>query len=349
MNKRNLAVRVTATVLSAMLLALAGCGASTGKSAGSVNFTAAAEDMGNGNGTEAYSMQQDSALGEESGEGQTEASSETAQTPVTGQESAAEISRKIVYSGNAQIQTKNYDTAKKQMLQLVEDCGGFIKDQSETTDSDSGYYYASEDEFDRDNARRIWSLTVRIPSKNFDRFFDGAGKIDGKITERSSNSQDLTRTYQDNEDRLRALRTEQDRLLELLKKAENVADMITIEDKLADVRARIAELSRKNNQIDYDVSYSTVDVTLREVKFYSPQKISYAEQLRNAFEDSGETFVNAMQQLLIVLIYLLPFIIVLVLVLLIAAIIFTVRKIKRRRSRQNKTIPGTKSESEKKP
>ena len=49
MNKRNLAVRVTATVLSAMLLALAGCGASTGKSAGSVNFTAAAEDMGNGN------------------------------------------------------------------------------------------------------------------------------------------------------------------------------------------------------------------------------------------------------------------------------------------------------------
>ncbi len=74
MNKRNLAVRVTATVLSAMLLALAGCGASTGKSAGSVNFTAAAEDMGNGNGTEAYSMQQDSALGEESGEGQTEAS-----------------------------------------------------------------------------------------------------------------------------------------------------------------------------------------------------------------------------------------------------------------------------------
>ena len=347
MNKRNLAVRVTATVLSAMLLALAGCGASTGKSAGSVNFTAAAEDMGNGNGTEAYSMQQDSALGEESGEGQTEASSETAQTPVTGQESAAEISRKIVYSGNAQIQTKNYDTAKKQMLQLVEDCGGFIKDQSETTDSDSGYYYASEDEFDRDNARRIWSLTVRIPSKNFDRFFDGAGKIDGKITERSSNSQDLTRTYQDNEDRLRALRTEQDRLLELLKKAENVADMITIEDKLADVRARIAELSRKNNQIDYDVSYSTVDVTLREVKFYSPQKISYAEQLRNAFEDSGETFANAMQQLLIVLIYLLPFIIVLV--LLIAAIIFTVRKIKRRRSRQNKTIPGTKSESEKKP
>ena len=304
MNKRNLAVRVTATVLSAMLLALAGCGASTGKSAGSVNFTAAAEDMGNGNGTEAYSMQQDSALGEESGEGQTEASSETAQTPVTGQESAAEISRKIVYSGNAQIQTKNYDTAKKQMLQLVEDCGGFIKDQSETTDSDSGYYYASEDEFDRDNARRIWSLTVRIPSKK-------------------------------------------DRLLELLKKAENVADMITIEDKLADVRARIAELSRKNNQIDYDVSYSTVDVTLREVKFYSPQKISYAEQLRNAFEDSGETFVNAMQQLLIVLIYLLPFIIVLV--LLIAAIIFTVRKIKRRRSRQNKTIPGTKSESEKKP
>ena len=151
MNKRNLAVRVTATVLSAMLLALAGCGASTGKSAGSVNFTAAAEDMGNGNGTEAYSMQQDSALGEESGEGQTEASSETAQTPVTGQESTTEISRKIVYSGNAQIQTKNYDTAKKQMLQLVEDCGGFIKDQSETTDSDSGYYYASEDEFDRDN------------------------------------------------------------------------------------------------------------------------------------------------------------------------------------------------------
>ena len=347
MNKRNLAVRVTATVLSAMLLALAGCGASTGKSAGSVNFTAAAEDMGNGNGTEAYSMQQDSALGEESGEGQTEASSETAQTPVTGQESTTEISRKIVYSGNAQIQTKNYDTAKKQMLQLVEDCGGFIKDQSETTDSDSGYYYASEDEFDRDNARRIWSLTVRVPSKNFDRFFDGAGKIDGKITERSSNSQDLTRTYQDNEDRLRALRTEQDRLLELLKKAENVADMITIEDKLADVRARIAELSRKNNQIDYDVSYSTVDVTLREVKFYSPQKISYAERLRNAFEDSGETFVNAMQQLLIVLIYLLPFIIVLV--LLIAAIIFTVRKIKRRRSRQNTTIPGTKSESEKKP
>lgn len=344
MKKRNLAVRATAVVLSAMLLMLAGCGASAGKSAGTVNFTAAAEDTGNTAGTEAYSMQQDSALYEGSGEGQTEDASETVQTPVTGQESAAEISRKIVYSGNAQIQTKNYDTAKKQMLQLVEDCGGFIKDQSETSDSDSGYYYVSEDDFDRENAQRIWSLTVRIPSKNFERFFDGAGKIDGKITERSSNSQDLTRTYQDNEDRLRALRTEQDRLLELLKKADNVADMITIEDKLADVRARIAELSRKNNQIDYDVSYSTVDVTLREVKFYSPQKISYAERLRNAFEDSGETFASSMQQLLIVLIYLLPFVIVLALLVLV--IIFIVRRIRnRRRSRQNKTIPESKTES----
>ena len=342
-------------VLLAALCILAGCGArSAGSDPETAKFAAAPEaEERSGTDVEMASLSNASVLSasekdmedssytgsdeEDSAEGETENTA----VDFSGEESAAELSRKIVYTGSAQIQTRHYDRAKAQMQKLIKDCGGFISDQSESTNNGWGYSYETESDFDQNEAERVWSLTARIPSGNFDKFFDGADRIDGKVIDKSSSSQDMTRSYSDNQDRLRALRTEQDRLLELLEKADNVADMITIEDKLADVRAEIATLTRSNQKIDYDVSYSTVTVTMDEVKFYSPDKVTFAERIRSALSDSGRRFVSFMQNLLIALVYLLPYLAIA------AAVISAAVKIRgtvRKKKKEKENVANTRGE-----
>ena len=119
----------------------------------------------------------------------------------------------------------------------------------------------------------------------------------------------------------------------LLGKADNVADMITIEDKLADVRAEIASLTRSSQKIDYDVSYSTVTVTMDEVKFYRPDKVSFTERIRSALTDSGKRFVSFLQNLLIALVYLLPYLVIAAAVILVAV---KIRRAVRRKRRSGK-------------
>ena len=225
--KRRRGGKAIALMLAALCM-LAGCGAQqASNSMGTAKFAAVpeAEERGGTDG-EMASLSNASALSasgenmessshagsdeEDSAEGETENTA----VDFSGEESAAELSRKIVYTGSAQIQTRHYDRAKAQMQKLIEDCGGFISDQSESTNSGWGYSYDTESDFDQSEAERVWSLTARIPSGNFGKFFDGADQIDGKVIDKSSSSQDMTRSYSDNQDRLKALRTEQDRLLE---------------------------------------------------------------------------------------------------------------------------------------
>ena len=78
--------------------------------------------------------------------------------------------------------------------------------------------------------------------------------------------------------------------MEMMAIAETVEDIIAIEDKLSDIRYRIDSLQTSLNNWDRRVSYSTLHLSLEEVREYTTdeKKISYGQELWNAFTDAIE-------------------------------------------------------------
>lgn len=108
-------------------------------------------------------------------------------------------------------------------------------------------------------------FSVRVPAKSLDDFLDSfGGKIN--ITYRNDNIRDVTEEYDDTESRIATLKIEEEKLNELMSKAKNVEDMIKIEEKLSDVRSELQNISRRLKRLDRQVTYSTVSLTIYEVK-----------------------------------------------------------------------------------
>ena len=113
-------------------------------------------------------------------------------------------------------------------------------------------------------------------------------------------TENVTAQYYDTQARLTAYEAQEARLVEMMAIAETVEDIIAIEDTLSDIRYRIDSLQTSLNNWDRRVSYSTLHLSLEEVREYTPdeKKISYGEELWNAFIDAidgvGDFFKNAL-------------------------------------------------------
>ena len=57
----------------------------------------------------------------------------------------------------------------------------------------------------------------------------------------------------------------------MLEKAETVADMITIESRLSEVRYNIESVTSQLNNWQHQVDYSTINLSIYEVKELSPE------------------------------------------------------------------------------
>lgn len=213
---------------------------------------------------------------------------------------------KIIYSADATVETTDFDRSIAELNDMIKQYGGWIESSSI---NGSNYYNKSRG----NSSTRSASYTVRIPSENFQTLMSGLSTL-GNIPYTHTYTQNVTAQYYDTQARLTAYQAQETRLLEMMEIAETVEDIITIEDKLAEVRYMIESLQSSLNNWDRRVNYSTVDVTVNEVREYtpsSPVKITYAQRLKNAFVDSIEGAVEFLQDLLVFLVSMIPTIVIL--------------------------------------
>lgn len=342
MRKRSFNCVILTVSLAAMILA--GCGAASGSSSstssavtmnamdtGTYSESASEDSVASSAGfaaASAYSA--DDSYGNDSSS--SDSASDDAAAAVSDDDTAQDIQKKIIYTADVSVQTNDYDTARSQLTDLISQYDGFVESSSEY---DNGSDTVRE---------RSYYVTAKIPSKDFDSFMTGISTLSGKVTSQNITSDDMTRTYSDNADRIEALETEQETLLELLAKADSVDSMIAIQKELTDVRAELAQLHHANSGIDYNVQYSTVNISLEEVASYEPERITFGERIRNAFGESGASFVDFLQNLLVAIIFLLPYIILIIVIVLIIRRIIRKRKLKKGQARKK----GQKQEDEQK-
>lgn len=203
----------------------------------------------------------------------------------------ADTGRKIVYTAYLSMEATDFDGARDALLAAVEANGAYLEYTDQSGSAKEGSRYAS--------------YTVRVPADNYRAFLEAAGEA-GSLLSMSESAQDITSGYIDVEARLSALENQRDRLNELADKAETTADLLEIESQLSDVQYQLESYTRQLRSMDDQISYSTVEVSLREVATLTPSGVTFGERLRDAFTGGLDAFVGFVQGVILLAVYLLP-------------------------------------------
>ena len=265
-----------------------------------------------------------------------------------GSEAPEENPEKIIYSGDATVETTEFDKSIADLEAMIEREGGFIQSSS----VNGSNYYDSARGY---TSRRSASYTVRVPSGKFSDIMSRLSTF-GNVPYTYTYTENVTAQYYDVQARLQALQAQETRLVEMMKIAETVEDIITIEDKLTDVRYRIDSLQSSLNNWDRRVAYSTLNITVKEVQVYTPEKltkISYGEELWRAFTDALRNAGQFFKDLLVFLVSAIPTLVILAALFLLfrplLRKLFSGMKKRRsaRKAGKSETIQDAKIESEK--
>lgn len=184
-------------------------------------------------------------------------SEETFDSTGTGSESIVESpspsGRKLIRRFELNVETLEFDAFVSSVKQKVAEYGGYI--ESSSVSGNSYYSYGSRDA----------SFVCRVPSDRLDEFVNTVGGL-GNVTYCYEDSDDVTLNYVDVEARVASLQTEYDRLLELLAEAENIDSIVVLEERLSEVRYQLESYKSQLRTYDNLIDYSTVDLTVMEVK-----------------------------------------------------------------------------------
>ena len=303
-NKHWLAAALAAALFAGLFT---GCGASSGATATS---SAAIQEV-------AGAAMEDAANGTGSGAGVTDLDS-GALTP--------QDSRKIIYNATLWLETKQFDQASADLLEAASQAGAYVQ--------------SSESSGSAERGNRSVYYTLRVPAENYSEFLNAAAQA-ANLIRRSESSQDVTAEYVDLEARLASLEQQRQRLDELAAQAESLEDLLAIESQRSEVQYQIESYTGQMNVLQDQISYSTVDVYLDEVTELTPQSPSFVSRVGSAFRGSWNGFVSVVQELVIGLIYLLPFLVVAAVV--IALVVLLARRAAKKRPQP---VPPKHSEEE---
>lgn len=159
---------------------------------------------------------------------------------------------KMVKTFSLSIETKNINKVKNDILDKINEDGGII----------DGFY--TYNYFGNELA---YNYTLRIPTDKIDAaiiYFKSLGIIKNE----SSSGIDMGEQYADNQSRLTNLYARRDRLRKMMEsKTEKLADVIAVDRELSNVQNEIEALENTNKNIDNNVLYSRLELSiLPEVK-----------------------------------------------------------------------------------
>lgn len=247
-----------------------------------------------------------------------------------------ETSRKLIKTVNILAETEDFDTLVPGLQKQVEALGGYIEYISVY---DVHSYYVEEQQV----KQRCANVTARVPKEKLDGFLAQVGE-QTNITSRSENVEDVTLQYVDLESHKKALVTEQDRLLALMEKAETVEDIIAIEGRLSEVRYQLESMESQLRTYDNRIDYSTVELTITEVRKYSPpQEATVWQRIESGFMKSLDDIGFGIRDFAIGFVIDIPYIVLWLIGIVVAVIVVRILwKVWKKRRAKRAAVRGEK-------
>ena len=224
----------------------------------------------------------------------------------------APAEKKIIRTASMTIATQTFEDSLNALKSACEGQGGWIESSSESTNSYSGL--------------RTAYLTLRIPQDGLDAYLAGTEGL-GRVTSKSESAQDVTASYQDTQTRLNTQLALMERLQALITESGDLSDLLALESQIADTQYMIDSLQSSLNSTDRQVSYSTVNVTLKEEKTVelTDTTVSFGERILSAVAVGWEAFTGFLGDMVVFLVAALPFMVI------VAVVVIVIKLIRRRR------------------
>lgn len=220
----------------------------------------------------------------------------------SGKEVVAEpAQRKIIKTYRLNAETKSFDDAVRTVESMVAEKGGYVESSTLT---DRGLNNTS------DSYCRTASYVLRIPAEQADAFVNAVGDT-LHVTSNTSSVEDISDSYYTVEAALEELLAERDSLLAMMSSLDEKSDYnfwLTLQQRLSEVKQKIAVYQAQLNNYDSKVAYSTVNLSINEVINYSERAESnrFGSRLGAAFRESWISFWEGCQGFVIFLVSAFP-------------------------------------------
>lgn len=315
--------RLLALFLSVLLMlsALAACGAKSATS------DAAATDTAQSTGSAAME-ENGMAMDMGTAEAAPEAPAENTDGNDAGDSTSVQpdlSEQKIIYSADVTVETLEFDKALEALEQMISELGGFAESANVSGNS----------RYDSDGAVQITDraayYTIRVPADRFQEALDRTGSI-GNVISATEDAQNVTSQFIDQEARQTSLEVQEQRLLELLAQAADVDTLVTLEARLSEVRYEIESIERTLRNMQNQVDYSTITLSLYEVAVYTPTasvQRTFGQRVSDALSGGWSNFTRTMEDLFIGILYSLPAL--LLLAVIVVVVVVVIRRVRRGR------------------
>lgn len=257
---------------------------------------------------------------------------------------------KMVYEAYLEIETLDFDSTYNKLIELVEENGGRI--ESEQFDSSYSSYTNNNRARDGYHTTKVDYLVIRIPAKNYKAFIE-SDKTLGNIVGKTQSLDNISQQYYSTETKVELLEGQLEyykHQLEIVE--ENMMDytdydyvigtMIELEDRIIAVQNEINGYKNNIVTMDNQVEYSTITLTLTEVKEYTditPVKEedpdTFGNRVKNVAKNALHGFCSFLETILFGIMYALPYIIVVAVLTIITVVIV---KCKNKKNKKKKGI-----------
>ncbi len=181
---------------------------------------------------------------------------------------AIEISKKLIKNGSISFRTSNLVKTKSFIIDAMNKLGGYISNENTSAEG----------------KRNTISLTVRIPSNNFESLLQAIESENSKIDYRNVYVEDVTQDFIDIEARLSTKKELEQKYIGLLQNAKTVSDILEIEKQMGELRSDIESYEGRLRYLSKQVNHSTLNIT-----FYDHnQNFGFAGKFENGLK-SGWT------------------------------------------------------------
>ena len=236
---------------------------------------------------------------------------------------------KIIKIANAEMSTAEYDKFLSDLYAKITEFEGYTDGE---TFSGSGKY-------------RRATVTVRIPAARHEEFKSALSGL-GTMTYYSAEKQDVTLTYAVLKSEVETLSAEieiVEELFEIAKTNGDLNEISNIEQKLTDLRLRVAQANAKLSVYDNSIAYSTIYLTVYErtvIEEPEPEPDPTAFQrigknLKTAFKGIGNFFVD----LFVFLVSAIPYLLVIALFASVPVTLIIKRRNKRAKKDEKSDTP----------
>lgn len=188
-------------------------------------------------------------------------------------------SLKILSTHEIEAETLKLKEDLKIITEEVHKAGGYISANNLTNDLTSGKKLMKSE------------LTLRIPKERASHVVDIINKTVA-ITGEFSTSVDVTDKYYDIEARIKNLENREDRLRKLYNSSDDINEIIAIDDKLFDVTEEREEMVQKKLRMQDRITFSRVDLSLKEVSKLSVPAFEEEKESLTAMEKIGNSITS---------------------------------------------------------